>query len=202
MPDRRSSFYYHQIIMARGNFTHTYHYCGQSLRAYCKSHNLNYNTIRQRIHTSGWQIDQAVQWYRLPSSDFPYEERREVKWYEWFYDVSNYGRVRTYRKTTNWTREVWEHTKLLNPWKKRQTTTYATVTLFHTTKRKQHFKVCRLVAQAFLWLDYNDKYTLVCHKDDNGMNNHIDNLFLWTHKDNTQDSISKWRCKLKWLINK
>lgn len=188
--------------MARGNFTHTYNYCGQSLRSYCKSHNLNYNTIRQRIHTSGWQIDQAVQWYRLPPVDYLYEERREVKWYEWFYDISNYGRVRTYRKTTNWTREVREHTKLINPWKKKQTTTYACVTLFHTTKRKQHFKVNRLVAQAFLWLDYRDKYTLVCHKDDNGMNNHIDNLFLWTHKDNIQDSISKWRCKLKWLINK
>lgn len=179
-----------------------YTYRWMSLRKYCKENHINYLSVRQRIYKYNRTIEEAVTWIKLPPIDLPWEERREVKWYEWFYDVSNYGRVRTYRKTTNWTREVWEHTKLLNPRKKKQTTTYACVTLFHTHKRKRHFKINRLVAQAFLWLDYNDKYTLVCHRDDNGMNNHVDNLFLWTHKDNTQDSIRKWRCKLKWFINK
>lgn len=189
--------------MARWNRSYKYWYQWMSLRYYCKINWLNYYTIHQRIKKSWWTIEEAITWIKNPNfEDLLWEERREVKWYEWFYDVSNYGRVRTYRKTTNWTREVWEHPRLLNPRKKKQTTTYACVTLFHTHKRKRHFKVCRLVAQAFLWLDYNNKYILVCHKDDNGMNNHVDNLFLWTHKDNTQDSIRKWRCKLKWFINK
>lgn len=177
-----------------------YQYNWTSLRQYCKTNGINYSTTWQRITKSWWTIEEAVTGIKN-QQDFSYqwEERREVKGYEWLYDVSNYGRIRSYRRITNGVREIWHISRLLNPRKKRQSTTYATITLFHPTNRKYHYKVNRLVAQAFLWLDYNDKYTLVCHKDDNGMNNHVDNLFLWTHKDNTQDSINKWRCKLKWV---
>jgi len=188
--------------MARWNRSYKYWYKWMSLKYYCKVKWLNYQTIHQRISKSWWTIEEAVTGIRNQKDfSYPWEERREIKWYEWLYDVSNFGRVRSYRKTTNWVREVWHISRLIKPRKKRQTTTYACVTLYHPTDRKYHYKLNRLVAQAFLWLDYDNKYTLVCHKDDDGINNHIDNLFLWTHKDNTQDSISKWRCKLKHFIN-
>lgn len=60
--------------------------------------------------------------------------------------------------------------------------------------KRKHITVSRLVAQAFLWLDISSRWNLVCHKDDNPMNNIVTNLFIWTPKDNTQDMISKWRC--------
>lgn len=60
---------------------------------------------------------------------------------------------------------------------------------------KNLYSVHRLVAQAFLWLDYNKKETYVCHKDDNTSNNNINNLFLWTPKDNSDDMVLKNRWK-------
>lgn len=59
-------------------------------------------------------------------------------------------------------------------------------------KRKPYL-VHRLVAHTFLWLDLNDRNMCVCHKDDNKLNNNVDNLFLGTHKENSLDMISKWR---------
>ena len=57
----------------------------------------------------------------------------------------------------------------------------------------RNFLTHRLVAYAFLGLDIFDSNTLVLHKDDNWYNNHIDNLSLGSHQDNTDDMISKWR---------
>lgn len=51
----------------------------------------------------------------------------------------------------------------------------------------------RLVAQAFLWLDIDNKKIFVCHKDDDITNNTADNLFLWDVTINNRDSIKKWR---------
>lgn len=54
------------------------------------------------------------------------------------------------------------------------------------------YRVHRLVACTFMNKPLNTKLC-VCHKDDNPLNNSLDNLFLGTHKENTADMISKGR---------
>lgn len=51
----------------------------------------------------------------------------------------------------------------------------------------------RLMGATFLGLDINNENDLICHKDDNKQNNSIENLFIWSFKDNMQDMIKKWR---------
>lgn len=53
--------------------------------------------------------------------------------------------------------------------------------------------VHRIIASAFLWLNLYDKTKYVCHKDDNPNNNKVENLFIWTAKENSQDMVNKWR---------
>lgn len=174
-----------------------------SLMKLAKANDMNYLMLINRLNR--WRdISKALStpayWIKEPIC-YEWEERREVKWYEWYYEISNLWRIRTYWKSRKWYSELQtEPVRILKWWKKKQSTTYKCITLYTEFDRKYHYKIARLVAQAFMWLDYNDKYTLVCHKDDNGMNNKLDNLFLWTHKDNTQDSINKGRCKLKWVF--
>lgn len=113
------------------------------------------------------------------------ELRKDIPWYEWLYQVSNLWRVKSLwnnktrkYKILRWFNKVW----------------YSYVELYKDTI-SVNFKISRLVSQAFLWLDMNDKKLCACHIDDNGLNNRVDNLFVWTYKDNTQDMIKKWRQK-------
>lgn len=57
--------------------------------------------------------------------------------------------------------------------------------------------VHRLMWEAFLWLDVNDKTMCVLHNDETlinwRLNNVLSNLRLWTHTDNMRDCINKWR---------
>jgi len=175
----------------------------QTLRQYCDANNILYTTIINRIH-DWYTLKQALAkpMNNTESLCLVWEERVEIRRYKWYYDVSNYWRVRTYRKWIKWWSKLQKNPVRILKWRaKKQTTTYNCHTLYKTTDRKRHFKTARLVAQAFLNLRYNDDHILVCHKDDDGMNNHVDNLFLWSHKDNTQDSIRKGRCKLKYCVS-
>lgn len=100
---------------------------------------------------------------------------KDIKGYEGLYQVSNLGRIRNFDK--------YIHTKLINNeivLKKRkimkQSITwdgYLRVTL---TKNKKHksIKVHRLVAEAFI-PNYNE-YPQVNHKDENKLNNCVNNL--------------------------
>lgn len=108
----------------------------------------------------------------------------DIKWYEWLYQISNLGRAKSLNYNQTWKE------KLLKPiiydkW-------YPGIHIRKNDKYKI-LKINRLVAQAFLWLDINNRKIFVCHKDDNPLNNRTDNLFLWTRKDNMRDMINKWR---------
>ena len=93
-----------------------YQYNWILLKQYCKNNGINYNTVWQRIKKHWWTIEEAVTGIRNQQNfSYPWEERREVKWYEWLYDVSNYGRIRSYRRVTNGVREVWHISRLLSP---------------------------------------------------------------------------------------
>lgn len=75
----------------------------------------------------------------------------------------------------------------LTPW--RSLPGYYTVYL----ARGKPFQVHRLVAYAFLGLDFGDRKLFVCHKNDNKIDNRSENLFLGSHTDNMRDCVSKGR---------
>lgn len=115
------------------------------------------------------------------------EEFRDILGYEWLYVINLKGIVKSYynnRYVNNNIQKTIKH-YLDTKW-------YPRVKLCNKGVQKEIW-IHRLVAQAYLWLDINDRKILVCHKDDNPKNNHKDNLFLWTYQENTQDMILKWR---------
>jgi hypothetical protein len=109
---------------------------------------------------------------------------KDVIWYEWLYQVSNLWNVKCLKAFWN---KYWTLNKEIIS---KNTVLYWRRWLRKNWKIKR-FLTSRLVAQAFHWLDINDKTILVCHKDDNPANNRTDNLFLWTQKDNMQDALNK-----------
>lgn len=110
---------------------------------------------------------------------------KDIIWYEWLYQVSSLGRIKSlWCNHCNNSKE-----KLLKLWNRKW---YKKVWLYKN-KIYSEYSVHRLVAQVFLWLNINDTKTLVCHKNDIKDDNRAENLFLWTHKDNTQDMLNKWR---------
>ena len=88
---------------------------------------------------------------------------KDIKGYEWKYQVSNYGRVKSlnYRRTGN--------ERLLKPIL--QPTGYLFVML---CKPLKNFFIHRLVAEAFI--PNPDNLPQVNHKDEDKTNNHVDNL--------------------------
>lgn len=93
---------------------------------------------------------------------------REIKWFETKYAVSNFGNVKSI-KTGN----------LLKPYT--NGTKYLYVALSCGTISK-HFRVHRLVAEAFIPNPQNKKF--VNHKDYNTKNNCVENLEWMTMEEN------------------
>lgn len=117
------------------------------------------------------------------------ERRVIIKWFEWMYEVSNLWNIRSLK---NWVICPIKTRKLHLRW------WYPIVDLRIWWTYKKTMRVSRLVAQWFLWLNIEDSKTLVCHKDDNVENNKLENLFLWSHQDNSNDCSSKWRTSKPW----
>lgn len=118
------------------------------------------------------------------------EEWRDILWYEWRYQVSSLGNVRSFC-SRRWLLKEPRNLKLrYNKWN---------WSYMIYLSRTEEQLVYRLVAQAFLWLDMKDRKQYVCHKDDNRLNNCVDNLFIWTQKDNIIDCIRKWKLTQKKL---
>jgi len=116
---------------------------------------------------------------------------KDIVWYEWLYKVSNFWSV----ISLNYGKVKWNEKVLVQAWKRGW---YRIVLLYKKWIGRKIATVHRLVAQAFLWLDINDTKMMVCHKDDNPLNNKIDNLFLWSGKDNMIDCSKKWRTSNQW----
>lgn len=97
------------------------------------------------------------------------EEWRPVTGYEGLYKVSNCGEVFSVRKNILLTRK---YNRL----------GYQIIILYKEGKGRL-FYVHRLVAQAFIQNTYN--YPCINHKDENKMNNKVDNLEWCTYKYNS-----------------
>jgi hypothetical protein len=111
---------------------------------------------------------------------------KDIPWYEWLYQASNLWKI----KSLKFGKEKILAPLLHGVW-------YLSIVLCNNWIRKKA-QIHRLVASCFLWLDLfsftdNKKSLCVCHKDDNPSNNHVDNLFLGTRKDNNMDMHTKGR---------
>jgi len=143
---------------------------------------------------------------------------KDVIWYEWIYQVSNLWRIKSLERIKTFTRiRKWkEHfqTQKLNEKIMKQTINidwYTTVKLQKNWISKE-WRLSRIVYCSFNNIPIQFDWKMcVCHKDDNRLNNNLQNLFLWTQKDNVYDCIKKWRrhkfivwpMKWKtWILNK
>lgn len=126
---------------------------------------------------------------------------KDIPWYEWLYQASNLGNIKSlFREEEINSNLRWKYIRIRKEKLlilRIDSKKYPAVWLCKDWKSITS-RVSRLIASTFLWLDRNDSKMYVCHKDDNPTNNCIDNLFLWTASDNTQDMIKKWR----WVDNK
>ncbi len=109
---------------------------------------------------------------------------KDIHWYK-NYQISNLWNVKNLNFNRTWKTKEMKNC-ITRLW-------YCVVELFYKSKRWKKLYIHRLVAQEFLWLDINNPKMCVCHKDDNPSNNNVDNLFLWTQKQNIQDCVKKWR---------
>lgn len=104
------------------------------------------------------------------------------------YRVSDLGRVKSNRWVMKFESNHYWHQriKLYWPWWRYDV---------------RHYQVHRLVYCVFNGLDYNEWLDtdmskcsmLVLHKDNNPLNNRLDNLYTWTQKDNMSQCKNDWR---------
>lgn len=139
-------------------------------------------------------VDRSRTYFRMckhsiyPLSSFFMETEiwRDIPNYEWKYMVSDLWRIKSLNYNRTWESKI----RKLNIRKDK----YVILELCKDWIRSS-FRLNRIVASVFHWLDMDDPYQLACHKDDDPSNNRADNIFVWTHKDNMQDMIKKWREK-------
>lgn len=105
------------------------------------------------------------------------------------YEISNLGNVRTWRKRGNFKNDISDSPKILKPW---LSNGYQMVTLIERGKKK-HFAIHRLVAISFIG-EVPDRH-VVCHKDDNKLNNRLDNLYYGTYSQNGKDAVMNKRLR-------
>ena len=108
------------------------------------------------------------------------EEWKDIKGYEGIYQISNKGRV----KSLNYKRTGKEKILKLSS----DTNGYKKITLFKNSKRKT-YSIHKLVAEAFL--PNPDNLPVVNHKDENKLNNNVENLEWCTQEYNVKYSLSK-----------
>lgn len=115
------------------------------------------------------------------------------------YEVSNFGRVRSVDRTVKGINGVVQNFKgqLIKPFISKEGYACVVLTYCHSYKR---FLVHRLVANAFI-LNPNNLAT-VNHKDENKLNNHVDNLEWMSFDDNNKygTKVERGRAKCRICI--
>jgi len=121
------------------------------------------------------------------------EEWKDIDGYTGLYQISTFGRIKSFRQSS---RCKSNNGYIMNPGK--DNIGYATCILNNNGIRKA-YKVHRLVALTFIPNPYN--YTDVNHKDENKLNNRIDNLEWMSHKDNMNYGTLRERMKIYSIKN-
>ena len=102
------------------------------------------------------------------------------------YDVSNFGRVRTYKKRYGrGHRELSKEAYVING--RPDNKGYIQYCLSDVDKKRRNFRAHTLVMQTFVGIPKKDQ--VVCHWDDIKANNKLTNLRYATAKDNAEDRL-------------
>lgn len=121
---------------------------------------------------------------------------KPIPWYEGLYEVSNQWRVKSLARDKH--SGMWWHQyypeRIMKPYFDGK---HYRARLSKDGKTKSIY-VHRLMATAFLWGSIKfDKEHLVCHKNDVGTDNRLENLYIWTYSDNNMDTVRNWH----WVDN-
>lgn len=108
------------------------------------------------------------------------EEWKDIKGYEGLYQVSNLGRVKRIKRKNNAYNNYYDCNFILKQNKTKKG--YLRVQLHKEGTKEKTFFAHRLVAETFL--DNPDNLPQVNHKDENKLNNRVDNLEFCTNKYN------------------
>ena len=114
------------------------------------------------------------------------ENWKPITGYENKYEISNFGRVKSYAQANRQGRTTYGHLDKKG---------YRTVFLYDKPQHGTWFKVHRLVATAFL--ENPNNYPEVNHKDENKSNNYIDNLEWCTNLYNSRYGTKNQRAAEK-----
>ena len=106
---------------------------------------------------------------------------KDVKGYEGYYEISNLGRVRS---------TSYKGVKILKPFITKKG--YLNV-IFCVKRKTEHKLIHRLVAEAFI--PNVNNYSTVNHKDENKLNNCVENLEWLSVEDNNRYSNKKMLTK-------
>lgn len=94
---------------------------------------------------------------------------KDIEGYEGLYQISNFGKVKSFRP---WNRSFGEKERILKP--TINANGYEQVTLYRSQSDRHKFLVHRLVAKAFI--ENPEHLEAVNHKDENPRNNQVYNL--------------------------
>ncbi len=117
---------------------------------------------------------------------------KDIKWYEWMYQVSNLGDIKSLSRYRNLSK--WPYKTKSFIMKQSVKNGYNMITL-NKNGFKKTYPVHRIVYCVFNNIDYvfkNHKW-FVCHKNDIRDDNRLENLFYWTQEDNVVDMMRKGR---------
>lgn len=115
------------------------------------------------------------------------EEWRDIEGYEGLYQVSSFGRVKSFYKWNGHKHIYKEH--IIEGYVQTVRKSYArrVVNLTNCKGERKMFKVHRLVANAFI--ENPNNYNVINHIDGNPLNNYVSNLEWCTPKHNAQHAI-------------
>jgi hypothetical protein len=114
------------------------------------------------------------------------EEWKDIEGYEGLYQVSNYGRIKSFVGFNG--HNYIEREKILCPYKQQTNHNYTrSVVKLYKNGVKKDFKVHRLVAKAFVSNPQN--YNTINHLDGNPLNNKACNLEWCSQKHNVQHAL-------------
>lgn len=114
---------------------------------------------------------------------------KDIKGFEGLYQVSSFGRIRSFKTSTKLGYGKKWH--ILNPTV--LNTGYESVTLYKSKTEKKRQLVHRLVAENFI--PNNNNYPCVNHKDENKRNNQVDNLEWCTYQYNNAYGTARIRIR-------
>lgn len=111
------------------------------------------------------------------------------------YQVSNTGKVRSRIRGGRYGLHYYDEWHELKPTETGWHNKYYRVNLRKDGKMFSK-PIHRLVAENFI--ENPDGKAFVCHKDDNGHNNNVENLYFGTPKENTRDAINNGMLQHMW----